>query len=150
MRYFTVLLLLFPFIEIYTLISVGGSIGAFNSVLLIIITGALGLFLLRNQGLKALLTLRSRETAFEPTPDNILKNLFTPIGGFFLLIPGFLTDILGLLILLPPTRIIIIGYIFFNEILFILVFFFLKLRFNSSNRINNIFNPIPEFFRSYI
>jgi UPF0716 protein FxsA len=81
-------------------------------VLLIIITGALGLFLLRNQGLKALLTLRSRETAFEPTPDNILKNLFTPIGGFFLLIPGFLTDILGLLILLPPTRIIIIGYIF--------------------------------------
>ena len=112
MRYFTVLLLLFPFIEIYTLISVGGSIGAFNSVLLIIITGALGLFLLRNQGLKALLTLRSRETAFEPTPDNILKNLFTPIGGFFLLIPGFLTDILGLLILLPPTRIIIIGYIF--------------------------------------
>lgn len=112
MRYFTILLLLFPFIEIYTLISVGGSIGAFNSVLLIIITGALGLFLLRNQGLKALLTLRSRETAFEPTPDNILKNLFTPIGGFFLLIPGFLTDILGLLILLPPTRIIIIGYIF--------------------------------------
>ena len=112
MRYYTVLLLLFPFIEIYTLISVGGSIGAFNSVLLIIITGALGLFLLRNQGLKALLTLRSRETAFEPTPDKILKNLFTPIGGFFLLIPGFLTDILGLLILLPPTRIIIIGYIF--------------------------------------
>ena len=111
MRYFTVLLLLFPFIEIYILISIGGSIGAFNSVLLIIITGALGLFLLRNQGLKALLTLRSRETAFEPTPDNILKNLFTPIGGFFLLIPGFLTDILGLLILLPPTRIIIIGYI---------------------------------------
>ena len=112
MRYFTILLLLFPFIEIYTLISVGGSIGAFNSVLLIIITGALGLFLLRNQGLKTLLTLRSQETAFEPTPDNILKNLFTPIGGFFLLVPGFLTDILGILILLSPTRIIIIGYIF--------------------------------------
>ena len=112
MKYFTILLLLFPFIEIYTLISVGQSIGAFNSVLLIIITGALGLFLLRNQGLKTLLTLGSRETVFEPTPDNILKNLFTPIGGFFLLIPGFLTDILGILILLPPTRIIIIGYIF--------------------------------------
>ena len=53
MRYFTVLLLLFPFIEIYTLISVGGSIGAFNSVLLIIITGALGTLLVKKSRIKS-------------------------------------------------------------------------------------------------
>ena len=89
MRYFTVLLLLFPFIEIYTLISVGGSIGAFNSVLLIIITGVLGLFLLRNQGLKTLLNLRSRETAFEPTPIIFLRIYLLPLEASFFLFPVF-------------------------------------------------------------
>ncbi|MDG1119825.1 MAG: FxsA family protein, partial [SAR86 cluster bacterium] len=48
----------------------------------------------------------------DPTADNILKTLFTPIGGFLMLIPGFVTDFLGLLILLPFTRIFLIGLMF--------------------------------------
>ena len=112
MRYFFLFLIIFPFIEIYTLIAIGGSIGAFNTMLWIFFSGIMGLYLLRNQGLKTLLDMQSKKTVFEPTADNFLKTIFTPIGGFFLLIPGFITDVIGILILLPITRIFILGIFF--------------------------------------
>ena len=113
MKYLVLLLLIFPFIEIYTLIVVGGSIGALNAVLLILLTGLIGAYLLRNKGIKTLLDIKSNKKAFEPSADNFLKTLFTPIGGFLLLVPGFITDFMGILILLPLTRIFILG-LFFN------------------------------------
>ena len=100
MRYLLTILLLLPFIEIYFLIVIGGWIGAINTVLLILLSGLSGLYLLRNQSIKTLINIKSKQE-FDFSPDTILKNLFTPIGGFFLLIPGFITDILGLLILFP-------------------------------------------------
>ena len=112
MRYLFFFFILLPFVEIYTLIVVGNYIGAFNAILLIILTGIIGLYLLRNQGIRSLINLRSNQKGFDPTADNILKTLFTPIGGFLILIPGFVTDFLGLLILLPLTRIFLIGIIF--------------------------------------
>ena len=112
MKYLVLLLLIFPFIEIYTLIVVGGSIGALNAVLLILLTGLIGAYLLLNKGIKTLLDIKSNKKAFEPSADNFLKTLFTPIGGFFLLVPGFITDFMGILILLPLTRIFILGLFF--------------------------------------
>ncbi len=112
MRNFFLFLIIFPFIEIYTLIAIGGSIGAFNTMLWIFFSGIMGLYLLRNQGLKTLLDIQSKKSVFEPTADNFLKTIFTPIGGFFLLIPGFITDVIGILILLPITRIFILGLLF--------------------------------------
>ena len=112
MRYFFLFLIIFPFIEIYTLIVIGGSVGAFNTMLWIFFSGIMGLYLLRNQGLKTLLDIQSKKSVFEPTADNFLKTIFTPIGGFFLLIPGFITDVIGILVLLPITRIFILGLLF--------------------------------------
>ena len=112
MRYFFLFLIILPFIEIYTFIVIGGSIGAFNTMLWIFFSGIMGLYLLRNQGLKTLLDIQSRKSVFEPTADNFLKTIFTPIGGFFLLIPGFITDVIGILVLLPITRIFILGFLF--------------------------------------
>ena len=112
MRYFFLFLIIFPFIEIYTLIVIGGSIGALNTMLWIFFSGIMGLYLLRNQGLKTLLDIRSKKSVFEPTTYNFLKTIFTPIGGFFLLIPGFITDVIGILVLLPITRIFILGLLF--------------------------------------
>ena len=112
MRYFFLFLLIFPFIEIYTLITLGGSLGAVNTIFWIIFTGLIGSYLLRNKGLKTLLDIRVSKTSIEPTADNFLKTLFTPIGGFFLLIPGFITDFIGILVLLPLTRIFILGLFF--------------------------------------
>ena len=112
MRYFFLFLIIFPFIEIYTLIVIGGSIGALNAMLWIFFSGIMGLYLLRNQGLKTLLDIQSKKSVFEPSADNFLKTIFTPIGGFFLLIPGFITDVIGILVLLPITRIFILGLLF--------------------------------------
>ena len=112
MKYLVLLFLIFPFIEIYTLLVVGGSIGALNAVLLIFLTGLIGAYLLRNKGIKTLLDIKSNKKAFEPSADNFLKTLFTPIGGFLLLVPGFITDFMGILILLPLTRIFILGLFF--------------------------------------
>lgn len=112
MRYLLLFLLIFPFIEIYALIVLGGYFGAFNTIFWIILSGIIGIYLLRNQGIKTLLDIRTQSTSFEPTADNFLKTLFTPIGGFFLLIPGFITDCLGILILLPLTRIFFLGLLF--------------------------------------
>ena len=112
MRYLFFIIIFLPFVEIYTLIVVGGYIGAFNAILLIILTGIIGLYLLRNQGIRSLINLRSNPKGLNQTADNILKTLFTPIGGFLMLIQGFVTDFLGLLILLPLTRIFLIGLIF--------------------------------------
>ena len=112
MRNFFLFLIIFPFIEIYTLVAIGGSIGAFNTMLWIFFSGIMGLYLLRNQGLKTLLDIQSKKSVFEPTADNFLKTIFTPIGGFFLLIPGFITDVIGILVLLPITRIFILGLLF--------------------------------------
>tara|TARA_X000001036_G_scaffold189310_1_gene178504 strand:- start:642 stop:1064 length:423 start_codon:yes stop_codon:yes gene_type:complete len=112
MRYFFLFLIIFPFIEIYTLIVIGGSIGAFNTMLWIFFSGIMGLYLLRNQGLRTLLDIKSKKSVFEPTANNFLKTIFTPIGGVFILIPGFITDVIGILILLPITRIFILGLLF--------------------------------------
>ena len=112
MRYFFLFLIIFPLIEIYTLIVIGGSIGAFTTMLWIFFSGIMGLYLLRNQGLKKLLDIQSKKSVFEPTADNFLKTIFTPIGGFFLVIPGFITDVIGILVLLPITRIFILGLLF--------------------------------------
>ena len=106
--------ILLPILEIYVLIVIGGSIGPFNSILLILLTAIFGVYLLRNQGLKKIFEIRSNKEVPSPTTDNILKTLFTPIGGLFLLIPGFVTDLFGLLILMPVTRILILGLIFSN------------------------------------
>ena len=112
MRYFFLFLIIFPLIEIYTLIVIGGSIGAFTTMLWIFFSGIMGLYLLRNQGLKKLLDIQSKKSVFEPTADNFLKTIFTPIGGFFLVIPGFITDVIGILVLLPVTRIFTLGLLF--------------------------------------
>lgn len=111
MRYLFLILLLLPFVEIYTLIVIGSSLGAINTVLLTILSGVIGLYLLRNQGIRTLINIRSNQE-YDFTPDTILKTLFTPIGGFFLLIPGFITDFLGILILFPLTRLLILGLLF--------------------------------------
>ena len=61
MRYFFLFLIIFPLIEIYALIVIGGSIGAFNTMLWIFFSGIMGLYLLRNQGLKTLLDIQSKK-----------------------------------------------------------------------------------------
>tara|TARA_B100000989_G_scaffold17631_1_gene11617 strand:- start:2596 stop:3021 length:426 start_codon:yes stop_codon:yes gene_type:complete len=102
----TVLLsiILIPIIEIYLFIKIGAQIGAFNTISLIFITAIIGIIYARYEGLN---TLRSGFTQLlknEMPAYEIISGAAIAFAAFLLIIPGFATDILGFLIILPLTR----------------------------------------------
>ncbi len=93
-----------PAAEIYVLIKIGGFIGALNTVLVIIITGVLGAYLARLQGMHTLYKIQANlRKGIIPT-EELLDALIILSAGITLLTPGFLTDIAGLMLLVPFTR----------------------------------------------
>jgi UPF0716 protein FxsA len=95
---------LVPVIEIYLLIKVGAQIGALNTVLLVIATGFAGAYLARMQGLHTMYRVRaSLDQGVTPT-EELLDAMLIFAAGMVLLTPGFVTDALGLLLLIPETR----------------------------------------------
>ncbi len=93
-----------PAAEIYVLIKIGGFIGALNTVLVIIITGVLGAYLARLQGMHTLYKIQANlRQGIIPT-EELLDALIILSAGITLLTPGFLTDIAGLMLLVPFTR----------------------------------------------
>jgi len=95
---------LIPVVELYLLIKLGATVGAFNTLLLVIFTGAAGAYLARLQGLDAMLRVKTRLQQGETPAEEMLDALIIFIAGIVLLTPGLLTDLSGLLLLLPTTR----------------------------------------------
>ncbi len=93
-----------PVIELSVLISVGGEIGAFSTVALCLLTAAAGLSLVRLQGMQVFANMQKAAQIGEPVGENLLHGFFLLIAGLFLLIPGFVTDTLGALLLIPFIR----------------------------------------------
>lgn len=107
MPVFRILFLLFivvPLIEIYFLIQVGQHIGALSTILLCILTAALGAVLLRIQGILTLHRAQEKLRKGEIPADNLLEGLILLITGALLLTPGFVTDAIGFLCLIPSLR----------------------------------------------
>ncbi|MFW6124327.1 MAG: FxsA family protein [Acidobacteriota bacterium] len=104
--FFSLLLLftLVPLIELYILIKVGGLIGALNTITIIVITGIIGAYLARSQGFKVIQKINLAMNQGRTPAQEFLEGFFILIGGFTLLTPGFVTDIMGLSMLFPPTR----------------------------------------------
>jgi UPF0716 protein FxsA len=100
------LLTVIPFVELYFLIQLSDSFGFGNTVLLILVTGVLGAWMLRQQGHSVLLELRQQGTQGQLPTDAIAKGMFTFVGGVLLLTPGVLTDALGLSLIFPLTQIL--------------------------------------------
>jgi len=99
-----VLIIALPLIEIFLMIKIGGFIGAINTVLLIVFTAIVGLFFVRIAGLN---TIRS---GFNQLINNkipmyeIISGAALAVAAVLLIIPGFLTDFIGLLLIIPFTR----------------------------------------------
>ena len=93
-----------PFLEIYLLIEIGSYIGAFNTLIIVVLTGFLGALLARHQGLQAMLKVRESLAHGEMPAEHLLDALLILLAGIVLLTPGFLTDLAGFLILIPTTR----------------------------------------------
>ncbi len=95
---------LVPVAEIYVLVSVGGAIGVFPTIALVLLTALAGAHLARRQGLSTMVRIRENlDQGFMPA-EELLDALLIFLAGMALLTPGFLTDLCGLLILLPATR----------------------------------------------
>lgn len=98
------LFVLVPVAEIYVLVTVGSSIGVFPTIALVILTALAGAHLARLQGMSIMLRIRENlDQGFMPA-EELLDGLLIFLAGMVLLTPGFLTDIAGLLMLLPATR----------------------------------------------
>jgi UPF0716 protein FxsA len=95
---------LIPFCEIYLLIKIGNYLGAFNTILVVIITGFLGAYLARLQGIKTMMRVRESLNRGELPAEEMLDALLIFIAGIVLLTPGFITDVAGIGILIPNTR----------------------------------------------
>jgi len=107
MNLFQRLLLLFilvPIIEIYLLMTVGGFIGVWPTVLLIILTAIIGTHLLRAQGLATLQKMQETLQQGQLPAFALLEGIFILIGGALLLTPGFFTDAVGFICLIPVLR----------------------------------------------
>lgn len=106
-RLFRILLALFlliPLLEIFLLIQVGGIIGAWPTVFLVVFTAVLGAFLLRHQGLFTLHKVQTAMARGELPTMAMLEGVILVFCGALLLTPGFFTDALGFLGLVPPLR----------------------------------------------
>jgi UPF0716 protein FxsA len=99
-----VLLILWPIAELFVLIKVAEAIGVLYAILLLLASWPLGTWTLRAQGRAAWGRLSAAVAAGRSPGREVLDGALVLIGGVLLIIPGFISDLIGALALLPPTR----------------------------------------------
>ena len=104
MNSFILLILLIPIIEIYLFIKIGSQIGAFNTISLIFITAIVGLYYAKYEGLNTLRSAIKQIVKNEIPIYEIISGAALAFAAILMILPGFLTDIIGLLIIFPWTR----------------------------------------------
>ena len=98
------LIIAIPVIEIYLFIKVGSQIGAFSTISLIFITAFLGIIYARYEGFNTLRSGMSQIVKNELPVYEIVSGAALAFAALLLILPGFMTDLLGLLIIFPPSR----------------------------------------------
>ena len=99
-----ILVLSVPLIEIYLFIKIGSSIGAFNTISLILLTAIIGIAYARYEGFNTLKSGMSQLVKNEVPIYEIMSGAALTFAAILLIIPGFATDFLGLLLIIPVTR----------------------------------------------
>tara|TARA_B100000989_G_C19464238_1_gene437556 strand:+ start:578 stop:982 length:405 start_codon:yes stop_codon:yes gene_type:complete len=105
------IILFVPLVEIYLFIQIGSQIGAFNTILIILLTAVVGIYFVRLQGLN---TLKSGVTQLYKNQIPVyemMSGAALAIAAILLIVPGFATDIIGFLLALPITRNLIFKYL---------------------------------------
>ena len=98
------LLVIVPIIEIYLFIKVGLYIGAFNTILLILLTAIIGIMYARYEGFNTLRSGMSQLIKNQMPVYEIISGAALAFAALLLILPGFATDLIGLLLIFPPTR----------------------------------------------
>ncbi len=104
MRFLFLLFIVVPVIEITLLINVGQAIGAWYTVGLVLLSAFIGVNMLRYQGLSTLARAQQRMNEGQIPGNEMVEGLVLAVGGALLLTPGFVTDVVGFLCLIPFTR----------------------------------------------
>ena len=106
-----VLFIAVPIIEIAAIIQVGQALGLLPTIAILVADSIIGAVLLRSQGRAAWRRFNETLAAGRPPAREVLDGVLVVFGGALLLTPGFVTDILGVLLLLPPTRALVRRYL---------------------------------------
>lgn len=103
------LFLLVPIAELYVIIQVAGAVGVLNTLGLLILSGVVGAWLAKREGLGLLRRIQSQlEQGVLPAKE-VVDGALILFAGALMLAPGFLTDMLAMLLLIPPTRAVVRG-----------------------------------------
>jgi UPF0716 protein FxsA len=101
------LFLVIPIVELYVIIQVAHAIGIFDTLGLLVLDGLLGGWLMKREGMGVLRRLQSKLATGELPSTELVDGFLILFGGALMLAPGFLTDILGIMLLLPPVRAVV-------------------------------------------
>ena len=104
MKTLLLLIISIPMIEIYLFIKIGSQIGAFNTISLILITAIIGVWYAKHEGFNTLRSGMSQLMRNEIPIYEIISGAALAFAALLMILPGFLTDIIGLLIIFPWTR----------------------------------------------
>lgn len=104
MRWLLLLFLVLPALEIGVFIWMGGIIGPWWVVGLILVTGILGVMIAKQQGLETWHRARQAINSGQPPTEYIINGICIFVGGVFLFTPGFITDAVGFILVIPVTR----------------------------------------------
>ena len=104
-------IVLIPILEIYLFIKIGSQIGAFNTILLILITAIIGVYYAKYEGLNTIKSGFSQIIRNEVPAYEIISGAVIAFAALLLIIPGFATDLFGFLLIFPITRKLIFGKI---------------------------------------
>lgn len=110
-RSWPLLFIIIPLVELYVIIAVGEEIGAFWTVMLVLLTAVIGVNLLRMQGMSTLARAQKNMAQGAIPAMEMMEGIALAVAGVLLITPGFITDTIGFLCLFPPTRQAIIRYI---------------------------------------
>tara|TARA_B100000902_G_scaffold383084_1_gene421521 strand:+ start:1067 stop:1492 length:426 start_codon:yes stop_codon:yes gene_type:complete len=102
-------IILIPVIEIYLIIKIGSQIGALNTILLIFLTAIIGIYYAKYEGLNTIKSGFSQLIKNEIPAYEIISGATIAFAALLLIIPGFATDVIGFMLLIPLTRNLILG-----------------------------------------
>ena len=102
-----IIFIVVPIAELYVLIQIGQAIGVLPTIALLIADSLLGAWLMRSQGRAAWMRFNAALAEGRVPGREVMDGALVIFGGALLLTPGFLSDILGLILLLPPTRAVV-------------------------------------------
>jgi len=102
------LVLLVPVVEIWLLVQIGHQIGVWPTLGMLVVTAILGFQLARAEGLRVLREVQTALAVGKPPERELIGTFLVFVGGMLLVFPGVLTDAAGVLLLLPPTRALVV------------------------------------------